>query len=90
MAEAGGCFSNRTITTGFKTSQWYSQVRTGDFDLGEFITGGIKKTTHHDNMNMDNEWTDVGQQKPCESCKTYYEIAFDIALRHTAKILKNE
>lgn len=54
------------------------------------ITGGKKPPTHHDNVNMDLPSTVMGAQKPCEVCKTFYEIAFDIALRHTSKILKNE
>jgi len=77
------------ITTGFKTSQWYSQVRTGDFDLGEFITGGMKKPTHHDNMNMDGPDTDMGILNICPTCRlTYFLIAKNVATRHTSKLLK--
>lgn len=55
------------------------------------ITGGKKPPTHHDNVNMDNEGTDMGKLKICPTCKyIYYKVAYYIALRHTVKILKNE
>lgn len=52
------------------------------------ITGGKKSPTHHDNMNMDLPDTEMGKLNICPTCNdTYFEVAKNVAIRHTKKIL---
>jgi hypothetical protein len=73
------------IAGGFGNSKWYSQIRTGDFQLGVMMKG---ENTHAE-MNKDTRETPKGSEKICDTCViNFYNLARYAAIKHTAKYLK--